>query len=133
MCIIAANNRFKAVSCNFLKIKNCQTFFNLSTYIGATPHRTIATVLVWSCDKNVLQTNSKATNGKRYIWRPRTLWRAGVAGDWDALKSQLELLPPQPQKDKQVKGNTLNLFNVFPKMIKMIKNCLTTGGLQLSH
>ena len=31
-----------------------------------------------------------------------------VAGDRDALRSQLELVPPQPQKDKQAKGNTLN-------------------------
>ena len=31
-----------------------------------------------------------------------------VAGDRDAWRSQLELLPPQPQKDKRAKGNTLN-------------------------
>ena len=31
-----------------------------------------------------------------------------VAGDWDAWRSQLKLLPPQLQKDKQAKGNALN-------------------------
>ena len=31
-----------------------------------------------------------------------------VAGDRDAWRSQLELLPPQPQKDKRAKGNALN-------------------------
>ena len=58
--------------------------------------------------------------------RPRTRWRNYVedlawsrlgippaklplvAGDRDAWRSQLELLPPQPQKDKRAKGKTLN-------------------------
>ena len=31
-----------------------------------------------------------------------------VAGNRDAWRSQLEQLPPQPQKDKRSKGNTLN-------------------------
>ena len=31
-----------------------------------------------------------------------------VAGDQDAWRSQLELVPPQPRKDKRVKGNALN-------------------------
>ena len=38
-----------------------------------------------------------------------------VAGDRDAWRSQLELLPPQPQKNKRAKKNTLNRFNVFPE------------------
>ena len=29
-----------------------------------------------------------------------------IAGDWGAWTSQLELLPPKPQMDKRVKGNT---------------------------
>ena len=70
---------------------------------------------------------------KRPRDRPRTHWQNNakdlawsrlrippaqlplVAEDWNAWRFQLELLPPQPQKDKRVKGNTLNKFNVFPK------------------
>ena len=65
-------------------------------------------------------------SGKRPRWWPRTRWRNYVkdlawsclgipptelplvAGDWDVWRSELELLPPQPQKDKWEKGNTLN-------------------------
>ena len=65
-------------------------------------------------------------NGKRPRGRPRTRWRNYVedlarsrleippaklplvAGDRDAWRSQLELLPPQPQKNKRAKENTLN-------------------------
>ena len=43
-----------------------------------------------------------------------------VAGDRDAWRSQLELLLPQPQKDKQAKGNTLNNLTVFLKMMMMM-------------
>ena len=64
-------------------------------------------------------------SGKRLRGRPRTRWhnyvedlawsRLGippaklllVAGDQD-WRTQLELLPLQPQKDEQAKGNTLN-------------------------
>ena len=31
-----------------------------------------------------------------------------VARDRDACRSQLEMLPSEPQKDKRAKGNTLN-------------------------
>ena len=37
------------------------------------------------------------------------------AEDRDPWRSRLELLSPQPQKDKRAKGSTLNSFNVFPK------------------
>ena len=65
-------------------------------------------------------------SGKRPRGRPITCWRNYVkdltcsrlgispeklplvAGDRDAWRSQLELLPPQPQKDKRTKGNTMN-------------------------
>ena len=66
------------------------------------------------------------TSIKRPRGQPRTCWqnyiedlawsRLGippaklplVARDRDAWRSQLELLPLQPQKDKQAKENTLN-------------------------
>ena len=66
------------------------------------------------------------TSVKRPRGQPRTYWQNYVkdlawshlrilpaklplvAGDWDAWRSQLELLPLQPQKDKQAKRNTLN-------------------------
>ena len=38
----------------------------------------------------------------------------------DAWRSQLELLLPQPQKDKRAKGNTLNNLMVFLKMMMMM-------------
>ena len=65
-------------------------------------------------------------SGKRPRERPRTRWRNYVedlawslfgippaklplvARDWDAWRSQLELLSPQPQKDKRAKEDTLN-------------------------
>ena len=65
-------------------------------------------------------------SGKRPRGQPRTQWRNYVkdlawsrlgippaklplvAGDQDAWKSQLELLPRQPQKDTQENGYTLN-------------------------
>ena len=64
-------------------------------------------------------------SGKRPRGRPRNRWRNYVedlvwsrlgippvklplvAGDWDAWRSQIELLPPQLQKDKREKGNTV--------------------------
>ena len=66
------------------------------------------------------------SRGKRPRERPRTRWknyvedlawsRLGippaklllVAEDRDAWRSQLELPPPQSQKNKRAKGNTLN-------------------------
>ena len=72
-------------------------------------------------------------SGKRPRGQPRTRWRNYVedlawsrlgippaklplvAEDRDAWRCQLELLPAQPQKDKQAKGNTRNQFNVFPE------------------
>ena len=38
-----------------------------------------------------------------------------VVIDWDAWRSQLELLLLQPQKDKWAKRYALNYFTVFPK------------------
>ena len=91
----------------------------------------ISTALVWLHDKTVPRANSEQLVdalliGKRRGRRPRTrgwnyvedlAWsRLGippaklplVAGDRDACKSQLELLPPQLQKDKREKGNVLS-------------------------
>ena len=65
-------------------------------------------------------------SGKRPKGRPKTRWRNYVedliwsrlgippaklplvAGDQKVWRFQLELLPPQPQKDKRAKGNALN-------------------------
>ena len=64
--------------------------------------------------------------GKKPRGRPKTHWRNYVedlawscleipptklplvAGDGDAWRSQLELLPPKPRTDKLAKGNTMN-------------------------
>ena len=68
--------------------------------------------------------SGKKPRRRNYV-EPRTRWRNYVedlawsrlgippaklplvAGDRDAWRSQLELLPPQPQKDKRTKGNKL--------------------------
>ena len=79
-----------------------------------------------SHERTVKQLMDALPSGKRPIGRPRTLWRNYVedlvwsrlgilpvklplaAGDRDTWRSKLELQPPQPQKDKRAKGNTLN-------------------------
>ena len=49
------------------KVKS--TFVNLSASNPTTPHRTIATALVWPCDTNVPRANNKATNGCSFEWQ----------------------------------------------------------------
>ena len=91
-------------------------------------HRMIATVLVWPCNMNVPQMNSKAANGCSLEWQKAkratqnllvglrkkfslvASWNStekivASSRNWDAWKSQLKLLPPQSKKDKQAKKN----------------------------
>ena len=79
-----------------------------------------------SHERTAKQLMDALPSGKRPRGRPRTRWqnyvedlawsRLGIPpaklplieGGWDAWRSQLELLSPQPQKDKRAKENTLN-------------------------
>ena len=79
-----------------------------------------------SHERTAKQLMDALPSGKRPGGRPRTRWRNYVEGltwsrlgippaklplvarDRDAWRSQLELLPPQPQKNKLAKGNALN-------------------------
>ena len=90
-----------------------------------------------SHERTAKQLMDALPSGKEPRGRSRTCWRNYVedsawlrlgippaklplvAGDRDAWRSQLELLPPQPQKDKRTKGNTMNYFNVFLEMMMM--------------
>ena len=81
----------------------------------------IAAMLVWQCDMNVSQANSKATSRCSFKWQkprgqPRTRWQNYVeelawshlgippaelplvAGDRDAWRCQFELLPHNPKR-----------------------------------
>ena len=82
-------------------------------------------VTLISHERTAKQLMDALPSGKRPRGRPRNRWRNYVedlvwsrlgippvklplvAGDWDAWISQLELLPPQLQKDKREKGNTV--------------------------
>ena len=77
-----------------------------------------------SHERTAKQLMDALPSGKRPKRRPRARWRNYVedlawsrlgislaklplvAGDRDTWRSQLELLSPQPQKDKRAKGNT---------------------------
>ena len=79
-----------------------------------------------SHERTAKQLKNALPSDKRPRERPRTRWRNYVenlawsrlenppaklplvAGDRDAWRFQLELLPPQPQKDKRAKENPLN-------------------------
>ena len=130
MCIIAANNQFKGVSRIFLKIKTVR-HSSISQHISVLL-RTERLQLCWyghvtkmSHKRTAKQLMDTFPSGKSLRGRPRVLWqnyvedlawsRLGispgklplVAGDLDAWRFQLELLHPQPQKDKRAKRNTL--------------------------